>query len=85
MMVGTIQGRTMSLKCLKLLFLLDTICVLNQPTFTKLADQFLKCSMSTPPNIDFKNLTVANTAEIPYYSMLFSHSIRQYTEVLELL
>ena len=47
---------------LEILILLDSgysICVLNIPFFTKLADQFLKCSESTPSSNDFKILTVA--------------------------
>ena len=38
---------------------------MNLLTFTILADHFLKCSKSTPENIDFKTVTVANKAVVP--------------------
>ena len=53
---------------LELLFLLDSgasICVLNLPTFTILADHFLKCSTHSPYQNEFKTLTVANKSEVP--------------------
>ena len=53
---------------LELLFLLDSgasICVLNLPTFTTLADHFLKCSKCSPQNDEFKTSTVANETEVP--------------------
>ena len=53
---------------MELLFLLDSgasICVLNLPTFTILADHFLKCSKPSPHKDDFKTLTVANKTEVP--------------------
>ena len=54
------------------LFLLDSgasICGLNIPTCTILADQFLKCSTTNPQNDELKTLTVSNKAEVPFYSM----------------
>ena len=53
---------------LELLFLLDSgasICVLNLPTFTILADHFLKCSKHSPSQNEYKTLTVANKSEVP--------------------
>ena len=53
---------------LELLFLLDSgasICVLNLPTFTILADHFFKCSTHSPYQNEFKTLTVANKSEVP--------------------
>ena len=53
---------------LELLFLFDSgasICVLNLPTFTILADHFLKCSKHSPHKDEFKTLTVANKTEGP--------------------
>ena len=53
---------------LELLFLLDSgasICVLNLPTFTILADHFLKCSKHSPHQNEYKTLTVANKSEVP--------------------
>ena len=53
---------------LELLFLLDSgasICVLNLPTFTILADHFLKCSKQSPHQNEYKTLTVANKSEVP--------------------
>ena len=53
---------------LELLFLLYSgafICALNLPTFTILADHFLKCSKTSPHNDEFKTLTVANKTEVP--------------------
>ena len=53
---------------LELLFLLDSgasICVLNLPTFTILADHLLKCSKHSPPQNEYKTLTVANKSEVP--------------------
>ena len=53
---------------LELLFLLDigaSICVLNLPTFTILADHFLKCSKHPPHQNDYKTLTVVNKSEVP--------------------
>ena len=53
---------------LELLILLDSgasICVLNLPTFTILADHFLKCSKISPHTDEFKTLTVANRTEVP--------------------
>ena len=53
---------------LELLFLLDSgasICVLNLPTFTILAEHFLKCSTHSPHQNDYKTLTVANKSEVP--------------------
>ena len=50
------------------MFLLDSgasICVLNLPTFTILADQFLKCSKHCPHQNEYKTLTVANKSEVP--------------------
>ena len=52
----------------ELLFLLDSgasICVLNLPTFTILADHFLKCSKHSPHQNEYKTLTVANKSEVP--------------------
>ena len=52
----------------ELLFLLDSgafICVLNLPTFTILADHFLKCSKNSPHKDEFKTLTVAKKTEVP--------------------
>ena len=52
---------------LELLFLLDSdasICVLNLPTFTILADHFLKCSKNSLHQDEFKTLTVANKTEV---------------------
>ena len=42
-----------------------SIFVLKLPTFTVLADHFLKRSKSPPSNTDFKTLTVANQFEVP--------------------
>ena len=53
---------------LELLFLLDSgasICVLNLPTFTVLADHFLKCSKHSSDQNENKTLTVANNSEVP--------------------
>ena len=53
---------------LELLFLLDSgasIWVLNLPTFTVVADHFLKCSKTTPQNKEFRTLTVGNKVEVP--------------------
>ena len=53
---------------LELLFLLDSgasICVLNLPTFTILAEHFLKCSTHSPHQNEYKTLTVANKSEVP--------------------
>ena len=53
---------------LELLFLLDSgasICVLNLPTFTILAERFLKCSTHPPHQNEYKTLTVANKSEVP--------------------
>ena len=53
---------------LELLFLLDSgasICVLNLPTFTILAEHFLKSSTHSPHQNEYKTLTVANKSEIP--------------------
>ena len=53
---------------LELLFLLDSgasVCILNLPTFTILADHFLKCLKSPPHKAEFKILTVANKTEVP--------------------
>ena len=52
---------------LELLFLLDSgasIFVLNVPTFTILADHFLKCSKISPHQHKFKTLTVAKNTEV---------------------
>ena len=46
---------------------------LNLPTFTILADHFLKCSKPTPQNDEIKTSTVANKAEVP---ILFHGSTR---------
>ena len=53
---------------MELLFLLDSgasICVLNLPTFTILANHFLKCSKHPPHQDEYKTLTVANKSEVP--------------------
>ena len=53
---------------LEFLFLLDSgasICVLNLPTFTILADHFLKCSKHSPHQNEYKTLTVAKKSEVP--------------------
>ena len=53
---------------LELLFLLDSgasICVLNLPTFTILAEHFLKCSTHSPHQNEYKTLTVANKSDVP--------------------
>ena len=64
---------------LDILFLPDngaSICVLNLLTFTILADHILKCSKSTPNNIDnaLKTLTVTNKAAILISDQFHSHS-----------
>ena len=64
---------------LELLFLLHSgasICVLNLPTFTILADHFLKCSKHSPHKDEFKTLTVANKTEVPisYILILTLHT-----------
>ena len=41
------------------------LSVLNLPTFTILADHFLKCSKHFPHKAEFKTLTVANKTEVP--------------------
>ena len=59
---------TSILSKLELLFLLDSgasICVLNLPTFTILAEHFLKCSPHSPHQNEYKTLTVANKSEVP--------------------
>ena len=43
-----------------------SICVLNLPTFTSLADHFLKCSKHSPHKDEINTLTVANKTEVPY-------------------
>ena len=53
---------------LELLILLDSgasICVLNLPTFTILADHFLKCSKHSPHKDECVTLAVANETEVP--------------------
>ena len=50
------------------MFLLDSgtsICVLNLPTFTILADHFLICSKHSPHQNEYKTLTIANKSEVP--------------------
>ena len=66
---------------LELLFLLDSgasICVLNLPTFTILADHFLKCSETAPQNDDFRTLIIANKAEVP---ILFNVILTLHTSI----
>ena len=61
---------------LEILFLLESgasICVLNLPTFTNLADHFLKCSKHSPHKDEFNTLTVANKTEVPIlYNVIFT-------------
>ena len=60
---------------LETLFLLDngaSVCALNLPTFTILADYFLKCSKCTPTNNDFNSLTVANKAEVFKFNVILT-------------
>ena len=62
-----LEDSTLSSK-LKLYFLQDSgafIGVLNFPTSTKSADEFLKSLKSTPSKTDFKTLRVTNKAEVP--------------------
>ena len=59
-----------------------SICVSNLPTFAILADDFRKWSRSTPSNIDYKTLTVANKAEV---CVLLNVILTLHTSILGLL
>ena len=57
---------------LEFLFLLDSfasICVLNLPNFTILADHFLKCSKNSPHKDEFKTLAVNYKTVVPIFTM----------------